>query len=431
VIVAGLAAGLAPASAEWFGMLDGSGYAGYLTLLFLGIALLVLLFAQRYAGARGFRGDEYYGLILFATLGVILVARATHWLVLFLGMELLSLSLVVLIAIRKEHSGGNEAGLKYFILGSVASAFLVFGIALVYAASGKMGIAASLGGEVPAGGHALMVAGVGFILVGIGFKTSLAPFHVWAPDVYQGAEAPVVAFLSTGSKLAVFSALLRIAVGCSDALWQNLWGGLWLMAALTMVVGNLSAVGQTHLKRLLAYSSVAHMGYLLMALLAVRETGVQAVLFYAAVYALMDVGAFGAVGTVSADDGDRDDLEDYRGLGYAQPWRAALLTTCLLSLAGLPPTAGLIGKFLLFKSAFQGGYVFLGLIGIVTAIISVYFYLKVVVRMYLAPAEVEPVSGPGAMLDGLAIGVVLVLIFGLGILPSPLLTIIAGLKPAL
>lgn len=406
------------------GMVDAGSYSRFFVILISVITFLTILFSHKYSATRGFAGDELYGTILFAALGMMLVAGAAHWLTFFLGLELLSISLYILIAAPKGEAPSNEAALKYFIMGSVASGFLTFGIAMLYALTGNMDIAQSLGaGAFGASGKGLLL-GFGLILVGVGFKISLVPFHLWTPDVYQGAPAPITAFLSTGSKVALFSALLRFSLDASNALWGHVVPVLWLLAALTMSVGNISALTQTHLKRLLAYSSIAQMGYLLMALPAAKQSGASAVMFYVAAYALMDLGAFGTVAALSSEKSDRDALDEYKGIGYATPWQSALLALCLLSLAGLPPTAGFIGKFLLFKAALQAGYLFLAIIGILTAIISIYYYLKVLVLLYMqepgSRIALQGKASPGA----LAGGAILFLILWLGIVPSSLIGII-------
>jgi NADH-quinone oxidoreductase subunit N len=406
------------------GMVDVGPQARFYTVLFSVITVITLLFADHYARIRDFAGDAFYGIMLFAALGMVLVASAVHWLMFFLGLELLSISLYVLIASRKEDASATEAALKYFVMGAVASAFLVFGIAVLYAATGELNMAQSLGLAHDAADRPMVVLGMSLVLVGIGFKVSLVPFHLWTPDVYQGAPAPVTAFLSTGSKVALFAALLRIAVHAVDANGTTFVPVLWIIAALTMVIGNVTALTQDHLKRLLAYSSVAHMGYLLMALLAVRENGVPAIMFYSAVYAIADLGAFGTVGLLSTKRADLDALDKYPGLGYAHPWPAILLTASLFSLAGLPATAGFIGKFVLFQAVLEAGFVGLAVLGMVTVIISVYYYLRVIVALYMREAKHQVNSPPPGITGHVAAAAVLLLILWLGLAPSPLLTLI-------
>ncbi len=415
---------VAPRAGTFSGVLDLGSYSRFFNFLFLVITGLTLLFVRHYARERGFDGDEFYGLLLFAALGMALLAAALHWLIFFLGLELLSLSLYVLIAIRKGEAGSNEAGLKYFIMGAVAGAFLTFGIAVLYAVSGTLNIGESLGGKLQPAELPLFLLALSLILVGLGFKISLVPFHLWTPDVYQGAPAPVTAFLSAGSKVALFAALVRFSLEMGEAAWNYALPAIWVLAVLTMVVGNLTALRQSQVKRLLAYSSVAQMGYLLMALVAVKAGGAPALMFYLAVYAVMDLGAFGILGTLSGEAGDLDALEDYQGLGYSRPWRAAVLAVCLIALAGLPPTAGFMGKLALFKVVLQARYVVLPVIGIFTVIISIYFYIKVVVYLYLRPGGEGPAI-PRAEISGVLAGaVILILLLWLGLLPGAVLTLV-------
>lgn len=414
---------LLPGSGRFAETLEVGGYARFFTFLLLWITLISLLLSYQYGRVRNMGGDEYYGLLLLAGLGMILVAGAVNWLVFLLGLEVLSVSLYILIAIRKEDPASSEAGLKYFILGAVASSFLTFGIALLYAATGTLDISGSLAARPPAG-MSLPMAGFTLLITGIGFKISMVPFHLWTPDVYQGAPTPVTAFLSTGSKVALLAALLRFAQYSESALWAYFIPALWILALLTMVVGNVSALTQERTKRLLAYSSVAQMGYLLMALVAAKHSGPPAVMFYLAAYALMDLGAFGALAMLSPADSDLDDLQDLRGLAYSSPWRAVLLTASLISLAGLPPTVGFIGKFALFQAVLQDGFVILAVIGILTVIVSIYVYLRVVATLFMQPALREW-APPGITLsEQVAYCLVIILLFWLGLAPAPLFRLI-------
>jgi NADH-quinone oxidoreductase subunit N len=420
---------LQPKAPQFLRMLEVAGYGRFFTFLITLITAITLLFSHQYSKIRGFARDEFYGLILFAGLGMSLVASAVHWLTFFLGLEVLSLSLYVLIAIRKTQMGSNEAGIKYFIMGAVASAFLTFGIALIYAMTGKLDVAQSLAGGAPAGSMSLVLLGLCLILVGIGFKISMVPFHLWTPDVYQGAPAPVTAFLSTGSKVALFAALLRFTSYSSGEIWAYFVPVIWILSVLTMVAGNISALAQTRVKRLLAYSSIGQMGYLLMTLVAVKQDSASAIMFYLAVYALMDLGAFGALATLSEEKADLDALDDFKGLAYSHPWRSGILALCLISLAGMPPTAGFIGKFALFQAVLQARFVILAVIGILTVMVSIYFYFKVIVALFMRAGEGE-VAVPGVSLsDRFAGGLILILILWLGIVPTSVFTVIGKALP--
>jgi NADH-quinone oxidoreductase subunit N len=412
------------AAGSFSGLLAGDDFSSFYTVLFAALTLITLLFSCQYARKRDFTGDEFLGILLFAATGMILIASAIHWLLFFLGLEMLSISLYVLIAIRRGDSLGVEAAVKYFIVGAVASAFVVFGIAMLYGATGTLEIAKSLDLAGNVDSRFLLLFGLCLILVGLGFKISLVPFHLWTPDIYQGAPAPITAFLATGSKVAVLAMFVRLAVYGGDGPGQILAPSLWTMAAFSMIIGNITALAQTRIKRLLAYSSIAQMGYMLMALLAYKQQGTAAVVFYSVVYACMDLGAFGTVGLLSPTDSDRDNLTDYRGLGYTQPGKAALLTLCLFSLAGLPATAGFIGKFVLFRATIEGNFISLAIIGILTAIISLYFYLNIVVALYMRPAEKNSASESTDNAATLACLLIAVLIIWLGIFPSSLLTLV-------
>ena len=414
------------------GLLDLGGYFRFFTSLLMFITIITLLFLRRYSLTHGFAGDELYALLIFAALGMVLVVAGANWVIFFLGLELMSLALYVLIAIRRGDPYGNEAAVKYFIMGAVASAFLTFGLALLYAMTGTLEVTKSLA-AVPgsAGQLPVILLALALIFTGIGFKLSIVPFHLWTPDVYQGTPAPVTAFLSTGSKVALFAATLRFALAAAPAVWDYAWPVLWGLALLTMAVGNLTALYQTRVKRLLAYSSIAQMGYLLMTLLAVKDGGAPAVMFYLAVYAVMDLGAFGIVGTFSGGDTDREELADYQGLGYTHPWRAAILSVCLLSLAGLPPTAGFMAKLAIFQAVLHANFIILAVLGMVTVIVSIYYYINVVIHLYMH-AKGESAAVPGTDLAiGLAGALILALILGLGIMPESLLRVIASIVQAL
>jgi len=407
------------------GMIDGEDYARLFSLVIASIAFITVLISFRYSRRQGFENDEYYAILLFATLGMDLVARASHWLVFFLGLELLSISLYILIAIRKDDPYFGEAGLKYLITGAVASAFLTFGIGLWYAGFGSLEVR----GISPLADSIdirVVMAALALILVGIGFKISIVPFHFWAPDVYQGAPAPVTAFLATGSKVAVFAFLIRFCYHLHDPLWHSLKPLLWIVAFLTLVVGTVTALSQSDLKRLLAYSSVAQMGYLVMTLLAVKlESGLFALAFYLMVYAAMDLGAFGIIASLSEKMEDRDALDDYQGLGYSRPWSAAILSFCLLSLTGLPPTAGFVGKVMVFRAALQAGVVALAVIAIAMVVLSVYLYMKVVVTLYMRPVEATASFPMPDFYDQAWGGLILLFLLWSGIAPSPLLSLIS------
>jgi NADH-quinone oxidoreductase subunit N len=423
---------LPPAAPSFEGMVGLGGYSRFFTLLLMFITIITLLFVRQYSLAHHFAGDELYALLIFAALGMVLAAAGTNWVIFFLGLELMSLALYILIAIRLGEPYGNEAGLKYFIMGAVASAFLTFGIGLLYAMTGTLQIAGSMAAASSYPGHlSVILLGLGLILVGVGFKTSLVPFHLWTADVYEGSPAPITAFLSTGSKVAMFAALIRFALAAAPPVWDYALPCLWTLAVLTMAVGNLTALYQTQVKRILAYSSIGQMGYLFMTLVVVKAGGLPALMFYLAIYAVMDLGAFGLVGTFSEGEEDLENLVDYQGLGYTHPWRSALFATCLLALAGLPPTAGFMGKFVLFRAVLQAHYLALAVIGMITVIISIYYYINLTVHLYMH----ERGGGTPVFSTDLAIGlagvVIMAAILWLGLFPEPLLKVISNIAAAL
>jgi NADH-quinone oxidoreductase subunit N len=410
----------------FFQMLDVSDYARFFNVLFGLAAFFALLFSHQHAGLLQVTGDEFYGLMILAVLGMSLVAGANHWLVFFLGFELLSLAFYILIAMRRNDGTGNEAALKYLVMGMVSGGFLAFGIAVFYAASGTLDMPIGLTATKQTWSATGMLLSLALILTAVGFKISLVPFHLWTPDVYQGAPTPVTALLTTGSKIAVFAGLLRILMLSSNWLWERSTPVLWTLAAATLLTGSITALAQTRIKRLLAYSSVAQMGYAVMGVLAIKEDGGLAVMFYFAAYALMDLGAFGVIATLCASpESDLDELDSYRGLGYSHPWQAALLSICLLSLAGLPPTAGFIGKFMVFKAVLQSGYSVLAAIGIASAILSIFVYLKVIVVMFMRTKTDMAVTSGFGTAARVAFAVILFGVLWAGIFPSPLQTLIA------
>jgi NADH-quinone oxidoreductase subunit N len=381
----------------------------------------VLLFYGGELKRKGHKhDDELYALFLTALLGGIILAGGQNWLAFFLGLELLSLPLYILIGLRKD-SGGTEASVKYFVMGATASGILLFGTGLIYAGSGSLDIATSLRG--PEGGGTVLV-GLAMVLAGVAFKLSLAPFHLWAPDVYRGAPASVAALLTSMVKAAVGGALLRIVLDLGPDLWPATVPVLWGLAALTMLAANLAALAQDSLKRMLGFSSAAHMGYLLMGVLCVNQAGPGPVMFYAAALAVMDLAAFGGLSLL--DDGTEpvDTLASLRGLGRSRPFAAGLLAAGLAALAGLPPTAGFTGKLLLFRATIMGGYNWLGVIGILGAALSVFYYLRPLVALYLREGGAPSIPERLTVAGGVAVFLVLLTLVGLGVAPSPILQLI-------
>ena len=388
-------AGLWGRSEQAFGgMLALDNFALFSNVIFtVGTALTIFVSTGYLRRERGSR-SEYYLLLLTATLGMMLMAAGTDLIVIFLGLELMSLSLYILVGFLSSRSVSNEASLKYLLLGAFATGFLLYGIALIYGSTGSTSlqqVGAMLSRRVDSG--LMLYAGMGLLVVGFAFKVAAVPFHMWAPDVYEGAPAAVTAFLSAGPKAAAFVAFLRVLMVSLESLKTEWTAVLWILAALTMTVGNLSALGQRSIKRMLAYSSVAHAGYVLVALTAASESGISAALFYLLAYTFMNIGAFAVLILVARKGEENLDISDYAGLGFKHPLLGLTMTLFMLSLAGLPPTAGFFGKFYIFRAAIDAGQVTLTVIAVLNSLVSVYFYLGVVVSMYMRqPADQEPVG---------------------------------------
>jgi NADH-quinone oxidoreductase subunit N len=405
-----------------------SPFGRFFTMLFTLTAALVLLLSHGYNERRGIRGEEYPATVLFAAFGLGVLATATNLLTLFLGLEGLTFAFYFLVAIDRDRPESGEAGLKYLLMGAVAAAFSAFGIALIYAGTGVLDVVSVMQALAPVGkGAPLLLAGFGFLLAGIAFKMSLVPAHLWTPDVYEGAPAPVVAFLSIASKGAAvvfLLLLLPVAGGVVEPLLIPLRG----LSLLSMVVGNLAALRQQNLKRMLAYSAIAQMGYITLALLSGAGEGYGAAAFYLVVYTAMNLAAFGAIVTLSgmAEPGDR---HNFRGLGYTRPFPGGVLALAMFALAGIPPTAGFIGKFFIFSAALRAGEIALAVIGILTAVISVYYYLRVVVDLYMRPAETECAAGWGTLPEMVALAAAALAILFLGIFPGPLMDVVVALFP--
>src|SRR5215213_1596785 len=376
-------------------MVVADGFSTFVNVLLLISGLLGVALAYGYVKRMGLERGEYYTLLLFSVTGMMLMAQAGDLIVVFLALELLSIPLYVLAAFARPKVESEEAGLKYFLLGAFATGFVVYGTALVFGATATTNLIAIVA-AAPEANPLLLSIGSALILVGLGFKVAVVPFHMWTPDVYQGAPSAVTAFMSSGAKIAGFAALLRVFATAFPSIAADMTGIFWMLAALTMVLGNVIAIAQTNIKRLLAYSSIAHAGYILMAFVPygdadplVRNTSIAAGLFYLVAYALTNFGAWGVVIALEKSAGKGLDIADYAGLARKHPALAASLTVFMLSLIGLPPTVGLVGKFYLFRAVIDGGFYGLAIIGVLTSLISAYYYLRVVVVMYMRDGDPE------------------------------------------
>ncbi|HID62216.1 MAG TPA: NADH-quinone oxidoreductase subunit N [Anaerolineae bacterium] len=411
-------------------MAVADGYSLFLNLVFLVTAALSVLVSINYLVREGMNHGEYYALLLLATGGMMLMGSATDLMTVFLALEILSISLYVLAGFNRADLKSGESALKYFLLGAFASGFLLYGIALIYGATGTTSLAAivdflTVRCSGTMSGSYLFI-GLGLLLVGFSFKIALVPFHQWTPDVYEGAPTSVTAFMSVGAKAAGFAALGRLLLYAFPTL---LWDWAWALAALsilTMTLGNLAAIAQTNVKRMLAYSSIAHAGYILIGIIAANEAGMAGVLFYLLAYAFMNVGAFAVVIAVGREGEPNLELSDYAGLGARQPLLAAAMTVFMFSLAGVPPLAGFFGKFYIFSAAVQAGLVGLAVIGVLNSVVSAFFYLRVIVYMYMRePARFVVVEARPVLAPPLALAIALATLgtVMLGLLPAPLLTL--------
>jgi NADH-quinone oxidoreductase subunit N len=403
------------------------GYALFYSGLILLSALVVTLFSYSYLEGRRESPDEYYILLLIATLGSIILVAASHFASFFLGLELLSVSLYALIAYDRRPLM-TEAGLKYLVLAAASASFLLFGMALIYAQLGTMSFP-EIASKPPSAGAPDLVSMVAIvmIIVGIGFKLSLVPFHMWTPDVYQGAPSPITAYIATVSKGAVFALLLRYFSGVELHAYGSLFVILTIIAIISMFTGNLLALFQTNIKRLLAYSSIAHLGYLLVAFLSSGPLRVSAVTFYLVAYFVMTLGAFGVVTVLSGKEKDAEQIEEYFGLFARRPGLAAIFTAMLLSLAGMPLTAGFIGKFYLVAAGVGSMLWLLVIILLVNSAIGLFYYLRVIAIMYVREPEPDVTAPAGSLTGSLVLAALLVVLVWLGVYPTPVLEMIQAI----
>ena len=403
-------------------MFKVDNFSLFFNIIFLVSTILVALISISYMAGNDRKQGPYYLLILLATLGMMLMAAGNELIVVFLGLELMSLSLYVLASYFRASPASSEAGMKYLLLGAFASAFFLYGIALIYGGTGTTSMPAIAEAITSTNKSPLLLAGMFLLIVGLGFKVAIVPFHQWAPDVYEGAPTTIAAFISAGPKAAGFAAFIRIFMEALPNLQVEWSGVIILLAMLTMTVGNIVAIAQTNIKRMLAYSSIAHAGYILIGLAAANSDGISSAMLYLLVYCIMNIGAFGAVILAKTADGESLMISDYAGLGVRKPLLAMFMTVMLLSLAGFPPTAGFVGKFYIFKSAVQSGHIWLVTIGAINTAISAFYYLRVVVTMYMREPEEELEFSPYAstLIVGLIIAAIGVLL--IGILPSLMLS---------
>jgi NADH-quinone oxidoreductase subunit N len=358
-------------------------YSIFFSFIFLLIAAVTILTSIEFLRRENMNHPEFYTLLLFATAGMLMMAASNELMMVFLGLEILSIATYVLAGFRRTDLKSNESALKYFLLGSFSSAFFLYGVALIFGATGSTNlttIATSLQGTQPSG---LVYLSAAMILIALCFKVAVAPFHIWTPDVYEGAPTPVTGFMSVGPKAAGFAVLFRVFQTAFSSIDDRWTSAIWLIAALTMILGNVIALVQPNIKRMLAYSSIAHAGYVAVAFAAASDRGVSAALFYLLAYSLTNLGAFAVVGIISRTEDKLVNVSDYAGLGAKRPGLAALLSLFMLSLAGVPGTAGFAGKFFIFRAAVESGLLWLAVIGVITTVVSFYYYLYLIVQMYM------------------------------------------------
>jgi NADH-quinone oxidoreductase subunit N len=414
-------------------MLHVDHFSIFFHLIVLLVALATILMSLDYLPFQKIDHGEYYALILLGSVGMCLMSSAVELVLIFIALEISSISSYILAGFRRHAAESAESSLKYFLLGSFATAFFLYGVALLYGATGSTNvfdIAATLGNAVHI--EPLAYVAVALIFTGLGFKVACAPFHVWTPDVYEGAPSPVVAFMSTAPKAAAFAVLIRLVIDTASPHW--FWV-IWIAAVLSMCVGNLGAILQSNVKRMLAYSSIAHAGYLMVAFASAsnRELGISAAMFYSAAYAAMNVGAF-AIITQMAGSGERfSQIDDYSGLGKRSPFLAAALTFFLLSLIGIPITGGFFAKFYVFSAALRTHLIWLTIIGVANSGMGSYYYLRLIVRMYMFEPRTDAPAPRVRFGVGMAIAISLIVTLWLGVLPNAVLhytqaapTILAG-----
>ncbi|MDP2576774.1 MAG: NADH-quinone oxidoreductase subunit N [Gemmatimonadota bacterium] len=397
-------------------------YRIFTNFIFLGAAALTVLISFDYVAREGIDLGEYYILLLFCVVGMMLLAASRDLILIFLGFELMSFAAYVLTAFKRDDPKSSEAGLKYFLLGAFSSAFLVYGMALIFGAGGTTNLGVLREILVAGDISPMLAGGIVLLTIGFAFKVSAVPFHVWTPDAYEGAPTPFTAFMATAIKAGAFAAFIRIfviAFGDLHIYWER---SIWWLAVLTMIVPNLIALVQDDIKRLLAYSSIAHAGYLLVALISANESGMASFLFYLVAYTVMTIGAFAIVLVIAGKNDRLQRIRDYSGLGWTHPWPAAMLALFLVSLAGLPPTGGFIGKFYILRASIEAGYPNLAVILAFATLVSYWYYLRVIVSMYMRTAEspLPRLEWSGSLRTAVAI-CALITVF-LGLLPSwPLL----------
>lgn len=391
-------------------------------VLYLAVAFM-LVYSRSYLQVRGLFKGEFYALTLFATLGMMVMISASHFLTLYLGLELLSLSLYAMVALQRDSAVATEAAMKYFVLGAIASGMLLYGMSMVYGSTASLMLTdVSVALQEGAGQKVPLVFGLVFIVAGLAFKLGAVPFHMWVPDVYHGAPTAVTLFISSAPKLAAFAFSIRLLVQGLEVLHTDWRDMLVLLAVLSMAIGNIAAIAQSNIKRMLAYSAISHMGFLLLGILAGSQNGYAAAMFYSVVYAMMSLGGFGIVLLLSRQGFESEELDDLKGLNQRSPWAAFLMLLLMFSMAGIPPTVGFYAKLSVLQSVVEVGLVWLAVAAVLFSLIGAFYYLRVVKFMYFdEPLQTAPIEAPSDMRLALSINGLGIL--ALGILPGPLMSL--------
>ena len=414
---------LTPEQSTFNGMLNAGGYGSYFTIIFVLAAILTFLLSRSYLERMGNSKGEYYILIVFATVGMMLMASANDLIIVFLGIELMSICLYILVGFFRVKDRSNESSIKYFLLGAFATGFLLYGIALVYGTSGSTNLTVIARSFPTVSSNTMFIIGVALMVVAFSFKVAAVPFHMWAPDVYEGAPTPVTGFMATGAKAAAFAVFVVVfdrTLGFSGGKLNLV---IAMIAAASMILGNVLAIAQTNVKRMLAYSSIAHAGYMLSGVAAANTEGQSGVLFYLIAYLFMNLGAFGIVGIMEGEDEKNLSIDDYAGLSTQRPVLAMLMAVFMFSLAGVPPFGGFFGKYYVFLAAVKANMTWLAVVGVLTSLVSAYYYLRLVVLMYFRDGKADVPMKP-SFAAMVAVCVSALLILQLGLYPSAVVQLV-------
>ena len=418
---------MTPEQPTFNGMVNAGGYGSYFIVIFVVAAILTFLLSRSYLERMGSHHGEYYILIVFATLGMALMSCANDLIIVFLGIELMSLCLYILVGFFRVRDRSNESSIKYFLLGAFATGFLLYGIALVYGASGTTNLTVIAQAFPVLSGNTMFVIGVALMVVAFSFKVAAVPFHMWAPDVYEGAPTTVTGFMSTGAKAAAFAVFVVVfdrTLGFSGSKMNTV---IAMIAAASMILGNVLAIAQTNVKRMLAYSSIAHAGYMLSGVAAANSEGQSGILFYLVAYLFMNLGAFGIIGIMEGEGEKNLNLEDYAGLSAQRPLLAMLMAVFMFSLAGVPPFGGFFGKYYVFLAAVKANLTWLAIVGVLTSLVSAYYYLRLVVLMYFRDGKAD-VSVKPSLAAMVAVCLSAMLILQLGLYPSAIVRLVQSFQ---